>query len=479
MQSEDFVIVANDVHEVMENGRRVVKFRIQVPDRVVSAQETGYDGDQLDEILGTWESTPPTLADIVQVGELLGQALFPAGQIRDAFLSSLSAHKNSVDSRLRLILNLEGLLNNLPWEFVLFRTEMGEATQNAMLALMSQVSIVRRVDRTVPNLTGIKAVGIPAQMVVALANPKGSPKLALGKEREFIKQSAGQSDRIQVTWVEHASRDTLLGGLEQVHLFHFAGHGTFVEAPTPGSVSGVGAVLLEKDEQATQDVLLASELAPRLAAAGVRVVLLGACLTARRDDVNLWSSTAANLLNAGVGAVVAMQYAIRDASAIAFAKAFYTALVKGYPVDQAVTRGRLAIFEKSDFRGFGTPILYMGQGDGVVFPEYTSDPLLQAEREKIQLVVNVGADIVEGRVIGIQIDKMKSGEATAKVTTVEIKEGGEVFGLVAGSLTGGDVDVEVTAQTVRKNALLVGAFIGSTPPRSIHRPGSSSRGKQH
>jgi hypothetical protein len=231
--------------------------------------------------------------------------------------------------------------------------------------------------------------------------------------------------------------------------------------------------LLEKGEQGTYDVLSAPELAPRLAAAGVRVALLGACLTARRDDVNLWSSTAANLLNAGVGAVVAMQYAIRDTSAIAFAKAFYAALVMGFPVDQAVTRGRLAIFEQGDFRGFGTPVLYTGGGDGIVFPEFTNDPALKKEREQTHIVVNLSAEVVEGKVIGIQVGKMKGGEAKATVTVAKVGQGGVVIGFKVGSLTSGDVDVDLSVETVGKGATVIGAISGSVTPPPIPRPGSS------
>jgi len=472
MQCEDFIINATDVREVNEDGKRQVKFRLQVPGRVTSGQETAYDAGELTKLLATWEATPPNLAKVIRVGQFLGQVLFPPGLIRDAFLASLGAHKNSTTSRLRIILNLEGILNNVPWEFLLFHSEQGEATQNAILGLMSQVSIVRQVDRTVPDLKGIKAATVPAQMVVALANPNDTTPLALEEECHVIAQSLGQSPCIKVTYVEHATPDNLLGGLEHVHLFHFAGHGEFSEHPTAGAAFGVGTVLLE-DGQGHRHTLKAPLLAQRLRKAGVRVVVLGACLTAKRDDVNMWSSTAANLLNGGIGAVVAMQYALRDSSAIVFARAFYEALAQGFPVDQAVAKGRIAIFEKEDFRGFGTPVLYMGNSDGVVFPEYTGDPALKEEREKIHIVVNLRADMVEGKVIGIQVDKMKGGEAKATVTTVAVEEGAEVIGFAAGSLTSGNVDVDVTTQRVGKGATLIGTYVGSTPPGSIHRPGSS------
>lgn len=210
------------------------------------------------------------------------------------------------------------------------------------------------------------------------------------------------------------------------------------------------------DGQGNADERTAPVLAKKLVETGVRVAVLGACLTARRDQVNLWSSTAANLINGGIGAVIGMQYVVKNSSAEAFSKAFYEALALGYPVDQAVTKGRLAIFEQEDFRGFGTPVLYMGGGDGVVFPEFTEDPVLRAEREKTQVVVNLSADIVQGKVTGIQVGTMRGGEAKATLTFIELKQGAEVIGFQADSLTSGNVEVNEKVKVVGKDATLVG-----------------------
>ena len=106
----------------------------------------------------------------------------------------------------------------------------------------------------------------------------------------------------------------------------------------------------------------------------------------------------------------------------------------------------------------------MSASDGTVFPEFTNDPALQVERNKIRVVVNLSADIVAGQVRGIQVEKMKGGEAKATVSTITLEEGAEVIGFDAGSLTSGDVDVKVTATTVGKGAMLIGAKLGSIGP---------------
>jgi hypothetical protein len=460
MQHEDFVIIATDAREVTDDGRRRVTFRVQVPGRVTEAQETGYDASQLHKLVSNWETVPPKLSKVIQVGQMLGEALFPKGLVRDAFLASLAAHRNKEDSRLRLVLELTGILHNVPWEFALFRTEQGEATQNEILGLMSQVSIVRRLSRILPDLKGTKPAVHPAQMVMALADPRDT--LDLEEERRLVKDSLGDSHRVQVKYVDRATSDGLLGGLEQVHLFHFAGHGEFKERPTPGVSFGQGALVLD-DGSGNEDGLPAPILATRLVHAGVRVAFLGACLTARRDDVNMWSSTAANLINGGIGAVVGMQFVVRDKSAIAFAQAFYETLALGYPVDQAVTKGRIAIFEQEDYRGFGTPVLYMGTGDGIVFPEFTDDPELAAERAKTRVVVNLSADVVEGEVTGIHVETMSGGEAEVTMSVIEVKDG-RLVGFSGGIISGGNVRVKQDFDKIGKGVVVEGAHIDSLGP---------------
>lgn len=449
MQHEDFIITMTDVHEIVEDGTRKVMFRVAVPGRVTEGQETGYDKSALTRPLSNWETVPPNLSKVINLGLLLGDALFPQGPVRDAFLGSLSVHKHDMDSRLRVVLNMAPELQLVPWEFALFHTEHGEATQNEMLGLMSQVSIVRQLDSVVPNLKGVGPATHPVRMVMALADPKGT--LDLEEERRIVEDSLKDTGRVQVTYVEDATSDTLLGGLDEVHLFQFSGHGTFVERNVPGATFGTGALILDDESSPLSAPLVAT----RLVTAGVRVAVLGACLTAKGDQVQMWSSTAANLINGGLGAVVGMQYVIADKSAIAFTRAFYEALALGFPVDQAVTKGRIAIFELGDCRGFGTPVLYMGDCDGVVFPEFTDDPVLIEERAKLRLLVNLSVGVVEGTVTGIEVEKMSEGQAKADITAVEV-EGGELTGFEGGSLTGGDVDVKIKVGDVKKGSKVVG-----------------------
>ncbi|MGH7490686.1 MAG: CHAT domain-containing protein [bacterium] len=98
----------------------------------------------------------------------------------------------------------------------------------------------------------------------------------------------------------------------------------------------------------------------------LRLVFLNACLTARASSAGPYAGLATALLRAGIPAVVAMQFPISDAAAIAFSRAFYRRLAASDTVDAAVTEGRLAIHRLG--RGeWATPVLFERLTTGRLF----------------------------------------------------------------------------------------------------------------
>jgi hypothetical protein len=453
MEFQDFDVFVTDMREESADDRTIARFRIHVKDVETEGVETTLDVSALLDQLESWTSLKPTWSDIISVGRLLGDALFPTGRIREALLESLVKPRRR-ESRLRITFNM-GPLSKYPWEFAVVPTEKGETTQHDILALNSQVSLIRLIDLAPLGVSSLKPVSPPLQMVMALSNPKGTPRLRLDREKKVIQESIGQSERVHLTCVDKAQATDYLAGLANVSLFHFAGHGSFEELPTAGEVSGKGVIWLEGPNNTSVSVD-APTLALKLADADVRVAVLGACLTAKHDDIHVWSSIATSLLKAGTGAVVAMQYAVEDATAIEFARGFYESLAMGFPIDQAVTKGRLAICEKGDARGIGTPVLYMRKSDGIIFPNLTNDPTLAAEREKTHVVVKLSAGLVEGELTGIDITTMSGGEAESTVNVDHVAAGGIVTGFKGGTLSGGNVNVTIITTTVEKDAKVVG-----------------------
>ena len=99
-----------------------------------------------------------------------------------------------------------------------------------------------------------------------------------------------------------------------------------------------------------------------------RLVVLNACLTAAESTDDLFSGTAAALVRSGINAVAAMQFAISDKAAIAFARGFYMSLAHGRAIDEAMRSGRIGILGVTrDTLEWVTPVLCVRGDDTRLF----------------------------------------------------------------------------------------------------------------
>ena len=80
-----------------------------------------------------------------------------------------------------------------------------------------------------------------------------------------------------------------------------------------------------------------------------------------------FAGLATSIVQRGIPAVIAMQFAITDAAAIVFAEGFYEALAAGYPVDAALGAARMAILTDENDVEWATPVLFMRVPDGRIF----------------------------------------------------------------------------------------------------------------
>jgi len=84
-------------------------------------------------------------------------------------------------------------------------------------------------------------------------------------------------------------------------IFHFAGHGDFDAemGAMPFTIQGQGALIFEGASREAVPVP-ADQLAANLSGYGVQLVVLGACLSGRRDGYNRWSGVVAALMEVGI-----------------------------------------------------------------------------------------------------------------------------------------------------------------------------------
>ncbi len=146
------------------------------------------------------------------------------------------------------------------------------------------------------------------------------------------------------------------------HIFHFLGHGGFNTTRGEGHLCFV-------DLNGLAERCTGEKIAERFAEhRTLRLVVLNSCRGAqlpRLPGQNPFAATATALVAAGLPAVLAMQFPISDSAAIAFSRAFYSALPANEGVEIAMWMGRRAIHDISP--EFGTPALYLQAQDGCLF----------------------------------------------------------------------------------------------------------------
>lgn len=395
--------------------------------------EVDHDADELQDNLYFLERKETDLQDLITLGEALAKRLLPTGKVRDLFKQAVAKTSATGGVRLRLLIH-DPRLAQLPWEYTYLPLHDGEKDRSHFLVLHPKVSIVRH-EVLEEEYAPLSSKDSTLRLAIALANVKDKkyPPLKLDKERQAIEAALDDKVDDSITLehevLENATVETLQALLaRKADLFHFAGHGDFTETgiTAAGEPIGIGSLVLLKDPDTRAAApLTASELALALAAAGVRVVVLGACNTGRRDGVSAWTGVAPALIEKGIPAVVAMQYEVNDSQASAFSRMFYTSLAVGLSIDEAVAAGRraMALESNSDQNvEWGVPVLYLRSRDGVLFPR----PVEQESKVATDLRLFAKADIntIEGGKFRVmEIGKISRANAVnAELTTDTAKD---------------------------------------------------------
>jgi len=289
-----------------------------------------------------------------------GQDLFDAllvGEVRGRYDVSLN-EAESQGKGLRLKLRITPpRLATLPWEL------MYDSRQGEYVCLSRNTPVVRYLDLSRPVQP--LSVTSPLRILGMVACPSDLPQLDVAQEKRRVEEAIGKLQArglVTLSWLEGQTWRELQETMRRDtwHVFHFIGHGGFDSKVDEGYIALV-------DEQHGKAHRLAATKLRRLLAddRSLRLVLLNACESARGGELDIFSSTAAVLVQRGIPAVLAMQYPITDKAALEFSRSFYAALADGLPVDASVAEARKAI--SLNTLEWGTPVLYMRSSDGVLF----------------------------------------------------------------------------------------------------------------
>ena len=181
----------------------------------------------------------------------------------------------------------------------------------------------------------------PLAILVAAAQPAGLSTLSWEEEAEAVRAGlAPLVDRgLARVRVERAVTVETLHRLVAdgpCDVLHFVGHGTW------DADRRAGALLLES-ASGTVAPVEAPVFRALLSGRGLSLVVLNACLSARGSRGDLARGVAPALVAAGVPAVVANQFSVLDAAALAFARELYRSLALGRALGDAAREARLAV----------------------------------------------------------------------------------------------------------------------------------------
>lgn len=316
------------------------------------------------------------------VGETLFEALF-RGQVRRLYLGVYDQRVQSqADASLRLRLDITedaAELATLPWELLFWRgTPVGTQTQTLLVRDLANIDYGGRGTLTIAD-----------KPKVLLVIPRGS-NLQTDLERD---QVVGILNRARIPCDVLDGRVTLQRvddalAEREYHILHFIGHGD-AEVGDDGRLEGrlrfntVWAEDEAEDVEWVEEERIQSLLSPHRS---LRLVVLNACegastgMSEESQSGRGFIGMAPAVLRAGVPAVVAMQYKIRDAVAVQFAETLYKRLTSerwAGQVDVAVTLARNACYLAfQNDRGFATPVLFLRAkgGELFVFPDPAPDP---------------------------------------------------------------------------------------------------------
>lgn len=293
-----------------------------------------------------------------EFGRRLYDAVFD-GEVATCWRNSVAeAGRQNARLRLRLRLTDAPELFDLPWEYLY------DAGADRFLTLSSKTPLVRYLElsgRIVPL-----PVQPPLRILALIASPHDLE--ALDVEREWRNLQAALADLVERNAVQlircpSPTLPELQRTLrrQECHIFHFVGHGAYDGKEQDG-------LLLFEDDQGRSRPVSGRQLGALLHDEGqLRLAVLNACEGGRASRLDPFSGVGQSLLQQGVPAVIAMQFAVTDVAAAIFAHEFYAAVADGYPIDSALAEARKAIFAQSESVEWGTPVLYMSAVEGRVF----------------------------------------------------------------------------------------------------------------
>jgi hypothetical protein len=239
-------------------------------------------------------------------------------------------------------------------------------------------------------------VALPLRLLVVAATPKDKPQANIQEERQVIQQALEKllaARSVEMDFCDPPTRAELTTRIQQgYHILHFIGHGAFEtvdDDPSPRP-----HLCLER-EDGNSDPLDADTLVTMLQNSGIVLAVMTACSSANPVPnqapyhATAFDGVAQRLMseNAGINAVVAMQFDLEAPAAVTFSRTFYNNLLfPGRTLDEVVAMCRKSLVGQlnAGHRAWVTPVVYWRCKNGLVFElEDMAKAMAPEVREKL------------------------------------------------------------------------------------------------
>jgi hypothetical protein len=296
----------------------------------------------------TWEEE-----EIRVFGQLLHRMLFPSDSW--SWVERQAAKRDGDVVRLMLAFPADAASSRLaavPWEYLCTQDRPGN--DGSFLVLTPWLLLSRVVPSGVLEETEPPGEQVRILPVVGEASNPRLGAVSYQPVLEAIQRTTSRPGFSTLDPLLDATEDRLAATVAEhhPHVVHYVGHGRFRE--------GRGAVAL-RNAQGDTTWLPEDRLARALCSGGwgPAIVILHACEGGAIDYEYRFAGLAPTIVRRGALCVVAMQYAVTNATAITFSEALYAALADHQSLDEALQTARRRLYDTTkDPRLLGVPTIY-------------------------------------------------------------------------------------------------------------------------